>query len=90
MRTDSESYDLRIGAGWQTHPGKRFELGIGADILFGRGYDESFMVSTAVLGGFLDSTLTSNRVEQTYFGGGLQLSLNFKISPSVMIGTEAS
>jgi hypothetical protein len=87
---ENESYDVRIGPGWQTPLGKRFELGVGADVIFGRSYGESSSVSTVVLGGNLDSTITTNRAETTYFGGGLQLSLNFKLSPSVMIGTEAS
>lgn len=90
LKTESESYDVRVGPGWQTNLGKRFEIGVGADVIWGRSYSETSSTNTVVFENALDSTITTNRNQITYFGGGLQFSLNYKLSPHVMIGTEAS
>jgi len=88
--TENESYDLRLGLGWQKAISKRLELGVGADIIFGRSFRESSTVNTVVFGVGLDSTVTVIKNKSTYIGYGAQLNLSFKLTPTLLIGTEAS
>ncbi|MGB6036226.1 MAG: hypothetical protein WBG42_08155 [Cryomorphaceae bacterium] len=90
LLTQNESYDLRVGLGWQKSLSERIEFGVGADILFGRTFNESSTINTVVFNGGVDSTVTVIRNKSTYFGYGAQLSLSYKLTPSILIGTEAS
>jgi len=90
LLTQNESYDLRVGLGWQKSLSKRIEFGVGADILFGRSFNESSTINTVVFNAGVDSTINVLRNKSTYFGYGAQLSLSYKLTPSILIGTETS
>jgi len=90
IESQKEFIDYRVGLGWQKSLSKRFEFGVGVDIISGRSFEESNSTNIVVFGGNLDSTITGLRTKNNYFGYGAQLSLSYKISPNVLIGTETS
>jgi hypothetical protein len=83
--------DLRIGYAKKMMLNKRFELGYGLDAVFsGLNARTVNIQAFGGGGGFVDSTITTTRSYEIEYGLGPQFTLDFYITPTIKIGTEAT
>lgn len=81
---------FRIGPEKKFSLGSKFEAGVGIDFISNINTDKTFSISIVNTGSELDSGVTTVTSNATFFGGGPQLFLGFRITEKIFFATEAS
>lgn len=82
--------DMRVGYEWYFSVGKRFELSIGPDFVFGQQQINTVSIQSFDFGSGTDSTVTTTDTRSVIYGGGARLNFSFKITDRILIGTEST
>lgn len=90
FKRTSEMFDTRVGLGYQKTIGNNFEMGVGADFVYGYDKGETFSIQVVTSFGTTDSTVTTSIDKTTSVGGGLQASFAYVFAKRFTIGTEMS
>ena len=85
--TNINDFSIRIGVEQKKHLGKKWLVSIGIDGLYNNSSNVTKSFNSNGFGSF-SSVETDNRTES--FGGGPRASIHFKLSPHILIGTDAS
>jgi hypothetical protein len=88
--SDINDLFFRLGIGRKVEFGKRFEAGYGFDFLLDYLADKTTTVTILDQISQVDSTVSETNSRTTAFGGGFQGSLAFRITPKILLGTEAT
>jgi len=91
FKSNSNQFDIRVGAFKKFDLGSRFEAGLGMDVIYGSTSLKSINRTGVTIGqtGF-DSTEVITSSTMDYYGTGPQLNLTYSISKKVTIGTETT
>lgn len=80
---------LRGGVAKRYNLGNRFEVGIGADLIFNYQRIGTFNIQAFNFGGgSIDSTITQTTSKVFGYGIGPQINLSYNLTDNIMIGTE--
>ncbi len=91
LQSTSSDLSLRLGYSKRYMLGKRFEVGLGGDLIFNSRNIRTVNIQSVNFGqGALDSTVTTSRSTALGFGLGPQLNISYYITDHVRIGTEAT
>lgn len=90
FKRTTEGFDTRVGLGYQKTVGEKFEMGVGADFVYGYDKGETFSIQVVTSFGTTDSTVTTSIDKTTSVGGGLQASFAYVFAKRFTIGTEMS
>lgn len=85
--TNENVFSFRMGVEQKKHLGKKWLASVGLDALYNNSSNVTKSFSSNGFGSFF-TVETDDRTES--IGGGPRASIHFKISPHVLIGTEAS
>ena len=88
--SDINELFLRVGIGRKVEFGRRFEAGYGFDLLTDYIRNKTTTVTILDQISQVDSTVSESNSRTTSFGAGFQGSLAYRITPRILIGTEAS
>ncbi len=92
ITSDFLNLDFRVGYAKKVLLGKRFEAGFGLDLVVNNNNSKTVNIQafSGGGGGFVDSTITTTKNFGLQYGLGPQLTLDYYITNSIKIGTEAT
>ncbi len=89
-KSNTKQFDFRAGIFKKFELGRKFEAGLGFDLLLGNASSKTISKSGFTSGEFSDSTFTTTSITSSSYGAGPQLNLVYKIKKQVLLGTEAT
>lgn len=87
VTTDVNAFSIRVGVEQKKHLGRKWLASVGLDGVYNNSSNVTKSETSNGFGNFL-SVETDNRIES--YGGGPRASIHFKLSPHVLLGTDAS